>query len=269
MILWCELTIAGSPVNFQVARVRTFVCAALMLAKIAVADESADQLAREATDPTASLMAFNFIGQYTGDYYGPSGGQPSDSFELSFRPVIPFEAFGQSNILRLTMPYQVSGRGDKGIGDVSLFDLIVINENWGRWGVGPVMTFASDDNAPDDFVIGPAIGGVWRYSKTLNLGLFNQNVFGSDTSISQLQPVVAYQLGHGWSLSAGDLQFAYDWEHDRWLSVPLGFQIGKVTRIGSQPVRFAAAPQYNLADDDGLDKWKVQFTFTVLVPGAS
>ncbi len=233
-----------------------------------LADDGADQLSRQATDPTASLMAFNFIGNYVGDYYGPSGGEDDHTFEVSFRPVIPFNAFGQSNILRLTMPYIASGRGDKGLGDITLFDLIVVNESWGRWGVGPVMTFASNDDAPDDFVIGPALGGVWQYSKVLNVGLFNQNVFGSDTSISQLQPVIAYQLGNGWSLSAGDLQFVYDWQDSRWLSVPMGIQIGKVMRLGEQALRCAFAPQYNLVDHDGLDRWNLQFTFTILVPGA-
>jgi hypothetical protein len=128
------------------------------------------------------------------------------------------------------------------------------------------MTFATDDEAPDDFVLGPAIGGVWQYSKKLNLGLFNQNVFGGDTGISQLQPIVAYQLGDGWSLSGGDLQFVYDWEDSRWLSVPIGAQLGKVTKIAGQAVRFAVNPQYNLIDDDGLEKWKVLLTFTLLVP---
>ena len=94
--------------------------------------------------------AFNFIGNYIGEFYGPSRNQDDHSTEVSFRPVIPFKAFGQSNILRLTVPYRVDGRGEKGIGDVSLFDLVVVNESWCRWGVGPVMTFASDDNAPEE-----------------------------------------------------------------------------------------------------------------------
>jgi hypothetical protein len=235
--------------------------------QLAGADEADDELSRQATDPTASLMSFGLIGGYTGAFHGDLPGD-DDRTEIKFQPVIPFRAFGTSNILRLSLPYQVSGRGENGLGDVTLFDLIVFNENWGRWGVGPVMIFATDDNAPDEFVFGPAIGGVWQYSKTLNLGLFNQNVFGGDTGISQLQPIVAYQLGDGWSLSAGDLQFVYDWEGSRWLSVPIGAQLGKVTKVAGQAVRFAVNPQYNLIDDDGLEQWKVLFTFTLLVPSS-
>lgn len=229
-------------------------------------DETTDELARQATDPTASLMAFNFIADYTGGFHGPDTGD-DDAAELTFRPAIPFRAFGANNILRLTLPYQLSGRGEERLGDVSLFDIAVFGESWGRWGVGVVASFATSDAAVDDVAVGPAIGGVWAYSKKLNLGVFSQNVFAGDTAITQLQPVVAYQLGGGWSLSAGDLQFAYDWERGRWLSLPIGLQIGRVTSLFRQPIRLAVNPQYNLKDDRGLEEWSISFTFTLLAPG--
>ncbi len=40
----------------------------------------------------------------------------------------------------------------------------------------------------------------------------------------------------------------------------------KVMRFGKQPVRWAINPQYNLKNDDDLVKWKLVFTFTLLVP---
>jgi hypothetical protein len=107
---------------------------------------------------------------------------------------------------------------------------------------------------------------VVNLSKKLKVGLFSQNLLAGDTAISQLQPVLAYQLGNGWSLSAGDLQFIYDWEASQWLSAPVGFQLGKVTKFGSQPVRLAANPQYNLIDREGLNEWSLTFTFTALFP---
>ena len=231
----------------------------------AFAQGSADDLSEAATDPTASLMAFNFIGDYTGAYHGPSNGQSSDSLDLTFRPTIPFTAWGRANILRMTLPYNASGRGADGVNSVTLFDLMIFDQSWGRFGAGAVATLANGD-APDTFVIGPAVGGVWDFSQNLKIGAFNQNVFGGDTAISQVQPIVAYQLGGGWALSAGDLQFVYDWKADRWTSIPIGFQLGKVTHIGRQPVRWAINPQYNLKSNDGLPEWKFVFTFTLLVP---
>lgn len=230
------------------------------------AGAGADDLSRQATDPTASLMSLQFIGGYVGGYQGDQPDLDDTRSELKLQSAIPFTAFSQPNILRITLPYQLDGRGDEGLGDVSIFDLVVIPESWGRWGVGPVVTLATADAAPDDIVAGPAIGGVYQYSKKLNFGLFNQNVFGGDTGISQLQPIVAYQMGDGWSLSGGDLQYTYDWKADRWVNLPIGCQLGKVTKLAGQPVRFAVNPQYNLKDGEGLEEWRVSATFALLMP---
>ena len=243
-----------------------FLFLALAIASAAHAEDQAE-LSRQATDPTASLMAMNFQTTYVGGYHGAGiPGEANDAWLFTFRPVIPFEFLGKPNILRLTLPYQVGGRGDEGFGPISIFDLVVFNESWGRWGIGPVMSFDTTGDAPDEFVIGPAVGGVWQVNKKLNVGAFTQNVFWRDTAVTQIQPVIAYQLGNGWSISAGDLQFIYDWEQSRWLTVPIGFQIGKVTKIGKQPVRFAINPQYNLQNDRGLSEWLCTFTFTALFP---
>ena len=103
-------------------------------------------------------------------------------------------------------------------------------------------------------------------SKKLNIGLFTQNLFATHVGITQLQPIVAYQLGNGWALSAGDLQFTYDWERGGWVSVPIGFQIGKVQRVAGQAMRFALNPQWNLRNVTGADKVQVTFTVTLLAP---
>jgi hypothetical protein len=205
---------------------KALVIASIFLATQAVADEASDDLSSQATDPTASLMALNFLADYTGGFYGPDA-DGKDATTLTFRPAIPFKAFGVNNIMRLTLPYQIDGRGEEGMGDVSVFDIVVSNHSWGRLAIGAVGSLASSDSAEDKFAIGPAIGVVIPLSKRLSVGAFNQNVFAGDTAISQLQPVVAYQLGNGWSLN----------------------------------------PQYNLRDAQGLETWSVTFTFSLLVPG--
>ena len=49
----------------------------------------ADELSRQATDPTASLMAFNVIGEFTTSYHGLD----DDGFTFKFQPVVPFRAW--------------------------------------------------------------------------------------------------------------------------------------------------------------------------------
>lgn len=50
------------------------------------------------------------------------------------------------------------------------------------------------------------------------------------------------------------------------LSLPIGVQVGKVTKIGRQPVRFSLNPQYNFADDTGLPEWSIKLNFSLFVP---
>ena len=119
---------------------------------------------------------------------------------------------------------------------------------------------------PSTFAIGPAIGGTAPVSKKLSVGLFNQNLFASGVGITQIQPIIAYELGHGWALRAGDLQFTCDWVEDRWAQIPIGFQIGVVRPVAGQAFRFALNPQWNLADITGPVTAKMVFTVTLLAP---
>ena len=228
-----------------------------------------DELSRRATDPTASPPNFSFISDVTFSYRNREDGTSIDEtgYQLRFQPVIPFKAWGAANILRMTVPYQISGPSPEGLGDVTIFDLVILPQSWGRLGVGAVGTFsAATSDVSAHASGGPAIGFVARVSKKLNLGLFNQNLFGNDVAISQMQPILAYQLGSGWSLSLGDLQWPYDGKRDEFLSMPIGVQLGKVLPVAGQPMRFAVNPQYDLKDLAGSGRFKLNFTVTLLLP---
>ncbi len=223
----------------------------------------ADELSQQATDPTASLMAFNFINDVRTSFTDADG----KGFEFRFQPVVPFRAFKTANILRVVIPHQAHGPGGEGLKDVSMFDIFVFPQTWGRLGVGPVASLKqSAGDAPSKFAIGPAVGGTGALTKKLNIGLFSQNLFASEVAVTQLQPIVAYQLGHGWALSAGDLQYTYDWKGGGWVSIPFGFQVGVVRALGGQPFRFSVNPQWDVADLPGVISSKVVFTVTMLAP---
>ena len=236
----------------------------------AVSGESQqDELSRRATDPTASPLTFSFINDVTFSYRGRADGTPIDDtgYALRFQPVIPFKVWGVANILRMTVPYQVSGPSPEGLGDITIFDMVILPQSWGRLGIGVVGSFAaatSDVSAHAS--AGPAIGVVVPVSKKLNLGLFNQNLFGNDVAVSQIQPIAAYQLGSGWSLSLGDLQWPYDWKRGEFVSMPIGLQVGKVLPVAKQPMRFSVNPQYDMKDLPGGSRFKISLTVTLLLP---
>ena len=256
--------------------VRVFATAALAVGLLALATAPAsaqeseqEELSRRATDPTASPPNFSFINDFTLSYRDQSDGTPIDEngYLLKFQPVVPFKAWGQANILRMTVPYQMSGPGPEGLGDVTIFDLVILPQSWGRLGIGAVGNFVSSaKDVTGHMSGGPAIGFVAQISKKLNLGVFNQNLFGTDVGISQLQPIMAYQLGNGWSLSLGDLQWPYDWNRGEFVSMPIGLQIGKVLPVAKQPMRFAINPQYDLKDLPGISRFKILLTATLLLP---
>jgi hypothetical protein len=233
------------------------------------AESERDELSRRATDPTASPLTFGLINDVTTSYRDLEDGTPSDEtgYQLKFQPVIPFKAWGVANILRMTVPYQVSGPGSEGLKDLTIFDMAILPQSWGRIGIGAVGSFAAaTSDVSAHATAGPAIGLVAGVTKKLNLGLFNQNLFGNDVAITQIQPIAAYQLGSGWSLSLGDLQWPYDWKRSEFVSMPIGLQLGKVLPVAKQPMRFAVNPQYDLKDLPGGSRFKILFTITLLLP---
>jgi hypothetical protein len=233
------------------------------------AESERDELSRRATDPTASPLNFGLINDVTTSYRDREDGTPIDEngYTLKFQPVLPFKAWGVANILRMTVPYQVSGPGPEGLLDLTIFDMAILPQSWGRLGIGVVGSFAAaTSDVSAHATVGPAIGFVAQMSKKLSLGLFNQNLFGNDVAISQIQPILAYQLGSGWSLSLGDLQWPYDWDRGEFLSMPIGVQLGKVLPVAKQPMRFAVNPQYDMKDLPGGSRFKVLLTITLLLP---
>lgn len=227
-----------------------------------------DELSRRATDPTASPPSVALISDFTFDYQDRPDGIPidEDGVELRFQSVVPFQAWGLPNILRVTVPYTVSGPGSAGLGDITIFDMAVFPVPAGRFGVGLVGSFASSAKETDAHAVGgPAFVLLVPMSKKLNVGLFNQNLFGDGVSISQLQPILAYQLGSGWSLSLGDLQFPYDWDRGEFLALPIGVQLGKVLPIAGQPMRFSINPQYDFKDLPGAGRFSAVFTIQLIM----
>jgi hypothetical protein len=221
----------------------------------------ANDLSRKVVDPTASLKTFGFRFIHVDGYYG-NGDESAN--QVQFQPVIPFEAFGVSNILRITATQTLDGPRDSGFNDVSIFNLFIISEDWGRWGFGPVVDFISErPPGGDSFTAGPALGAVLTQGKW-TYGIFNQNFIGSETELSSLQPVIGYQLGNGYSLSAGDAQFTYDWKSGQWVNLPLGASLNKVTEVGGLPIKLSINPEYNFRDLEGTGQFTVRFGLSLI-----
>jgi hypothetical protein len=168
--------------------------------------------------------------------------------------------------LRANIPYTTTGPSRAGVNDVTIFDLLIFKETFGTIGVGPLVNFRRNrNNDIDTFEAGPAFVYIGTKGK-LQYGFLNQNFFSTTTANSSFQPILAYQLGQGWAVSAGDLQILADWKRGALVSAPASIQFGKVTTLAGQPVRYFVNPQYNIKNTPGTTKWSITFGFMILSP---
>ena len=246
-----------------------FLCLPLTAA-IGADGQSLDQAAN---DPTASLMAIQLQNIYAGNYHNLPG---ETGNTVLLRPVLPFATGNINHIARATIPYVTdSPSGKTGLGDSVLFDLIVFNRSWGRFGLGPVLVLptASDDAlGAEKWAAGPALGFVAQSSGYI-WGLFNQNLFSfagdddrDDVSLSIVQPIFNYSLPDKWSLGVSEMNVTYDWEKGAWVNLPLGIKVSKLHKFGAQPVQFSGSYEYNFADDQIGPAWTANLTVKFLFP---
>ena len=263
---------AGCRVLRAKAAAALVLCAA-HAARAAEEGSAGQSLEQAASDPTASLMSVSVQDIYAGSYH-----QLDDESgnTLLLRSSLPFATGSLEHIARATLPIVTdSPSGESGLSDLVLFDLVVFDKPWGRWGIGPVLlapTATDETIGADKWAIGPAVGFVARSNK-LMWGLFNQNLFSfagdsdrEDVNVSILQPIVNYSLPDRWSIGTSEMNVTYDWERDAWTILPLGVKLARLVKFGKLPVQFAGGYEYNFADDYAAPKWTVNFTVKFLFP---
>lgn len=169
--------------------------------------EVGQALQQAANDPTASLMSVQIQNIYTGDYHNL---KDENGNTILLRSAVPFNTGPLNHIARATLPAVTkSPSGKDGLSDLVLFDLIVFNQSWGRWGVGPVMLFPTATNdalGAEKWAIGAAAGFLAQ-SRKLQWGVFNQNLYSfagnddrEDVTLGIIQPIVNYSLPDHWSI---------------------------------------------------------------------
>jgi hypothetical protein len=229
-------------------------------------------LGQAAEDPTASLMSVQLSDWYTARFNGLND---EDANTVVLRSAIPFQTGDLNHIFRVTVPF-ITGSPflDAGLSDMTLFDLVVFDQSWGRWGVGPVALLPSGGSSrgAEQWALGPAVGFTARKGKLL-WGAFNQNLFtyaGNDNrtpvNASVVQPIISYGLGHGWSAGCSEMTFTYDYEAGRWASLPLGAKVAKLVKFGKLPVQFSLQYEHDFANQRGTPEDTIRFGMKFLFP---
>ena len=252
--------------------------AALMTSSTLVAAE-VEALAKAAQNPIASMISLPFQNN-TNLNIGPNDETQNI---LNIQPVWPFAINDDWNVITRTIipvvsqPDIFTGEGRvNGIGD-TVFTAFLSPSAPSEitWGAGPVilMPTATDDTLgqdtwaagisaiilamPGKFVVGSHISNMWSFG-------------GGDADINlfTLQPFVNYNMADGWYLVSAPIITA-NWEADddhKW-TVPLGGGVGKIFKIGKQPINAQLSLYNNVItpDDYGAD-WQVRAQFQLLFP---
>lgn len=222
------------------------------------AEGGGQALEQAANDPTASVMSVQFSDWYAFEYHNLPGASDNT---VALRAAIPFKTGSLDHIFRVTAPIITDHPVlDSGLGDITVFDLVVFNERWGRWGVGAValLPTGGDTRGADQWALGPAFGFTARPAPGWLAGIFNQNLFRvggdqalgqADVNISSFQPILTHSLGGGWSAGLSEMQIVYDWDAAEFTSLPLGVSLSKLHRFGDQPVQFNVQYEHNFYDE--------------------
>jgi hypothetical protein len=260
---------------------RIGLLAAATLQCAVVHAQSADELAKQLSNPIASLTSVPIQINYD-DGLNTNGN--GSRFLINIQPVIPVSLNDQWNlisrtILPLTSQEDVAvGSGSQtGTGDIlqSLFfsPKALTASGW-TWGVGPALLVptASDDLlGTGKWAAGPTavllkqIEGGWTYGALVNhLWSFAGDSDRANLSSTFLQPFLAKGLGKGRTLSV-NFESSYDWKDRQW-TAPFNASFSQVMKIGSQMVSLQGGVRYYVEAPTGGPDWGLRFVFTLLYP---
>jgi hypothetical protein len=278
-ILVILLTLCGLPV---------LNCRWEAVAESAPEPKGGDDLRAKAQNPVSSMYSLPL--KLTADFGAGNG----DAYFFNINPVIPVTVGDWNLISRALIPALVSVDGKvqgtppipegessddrkTGLGDIN-YSLFVSPADATKfiWGIGPSVslpTASKDQLGSEKWSAGPTgvvllqpgwgtYGGLVR-----QLWSFAGDSDRPDVNQTLLQPFINYNLPNGWYLIT-DIIITANWEadsSDTW-TVPLGGDVGKLFKIGNQPINSRIEAYYNIEKPDNGPEWQTVFTFQFLFP---
>jgi len=243
-------------------------------------DASADELAKQLSNPVAALISVPLQLNYD-DGYGAGGG--GERFTLNVQPVVPISLNEDWNVIsRTILPVihqddLVPGDSSSGIGDITqslFFSPKQPTASGGIIGAGPAFllpTASEDELGTGQWAIGPTIVALKQTEGGITYGaLWNYliSVAGNDdraeVNSTFFQPFLAKAYPGGRTATI-NLESSYDFEGKHW-NVPVNLVYSKVTKLGNQMVSFAGGARYYLETPPGGPDWGLRFVVTMLFP---
>ncbi|MGA7136300.1 MAG: neuromedin U [Terriglobales bacterium] len=246
-----------------------------------------DALRNAAQNPVANLISVPVQENWN------FGIGPADRTQniLNIQPVIPLSVGKNWNLItRWIMPivYQplpippdpaVQQTGVYGLGDLNPTFFLSPKKSKVIWGVGPTFVFPTATNTtylgqgklslgpsvvalvqPPHFTIGFLANNYWSVAGHSNLDKPAVNQF-------LLQWFVNYNMKKGWYLTSGPIITA-NWRatsNNVW-NVPFGGGVGRIMKLGFQPVNITAQFYGNAVHPPGASPWNMKLQIALLFP---
>lgn len=268
------------PISGPVLRTPLIVAGLLSVLVAGHANAQDTDLAKQLSNPVASLISVPFQANYDSGY----GAADGDKAFVNFQPVIPTQVGEDWNLISRTIVPLIdqddvagfSGR-QSGIGDVTQsFFLSPKAPGPGGliWGAGPVLVLptASDD------LLG---GGRWGLGPTLvvlkqtgpwSVGALANHVWSvgqadgrRPISATFLQPFVSYTTASAWTFTV-NTEASYDWKAEH-ASIPINVTVTKLLKVGDRPISLGLGARYWAeAPAGGPEGFGARASLTLLFP---
>lgn len=284
LVLTAPLFAQDTPVGPAGAEVATQVTPA--------AATNAEELRKESQNPVASLISVPIQDNWNFNI-GPSNRTQN---VLNIQPVIPLSVSKNWNlIVRWITPiiYQplpvsqasgsaVQSTGVYGLGDMNPSFFLVPKKSKIIWGIGPTFVLPTATNTtylgqgklslgpsvvvlvqPPHWTIGALANNVWSVAGHSDIDKPAVNQF-------LLQWFVNYNMKKGWYLTTSPIVTA-NWRAtggNVW-TVPFGGGVGRIMKLGFQPVNITAQFYGNAVYPAGTSPWGLRLQFVLLFPKLS
>ena len=238
-----------------------------------------EDLAKKSQNPIADLVSVPFQSNTNFDA-GPFGRTQE---VLNIQPVVPLHINADWNMIARTIipvisqPNPIFDSNTNGIGDITQeFFFSPTHPGALIWGVGPVFTIPSATDpilGTGRALLGPtAVALVTPGHWVIGVLANNQWSVGGNPlrkSVNEFvaQPFINYNMAHGWYLASSPVITA-NWlaaPGQQW-TVPVGGGIGRIFKIGDQPVSANITAYYNVVHPTGTPNWQLRAELSLLFP---
>ena len=235
------------------------------------------QLARDRENPFAQTINLP-LAAVTGFGIGP---HHEVGAQLTIQPQLPLPLDADWNlIVRSLLPVTFSPGPERrlGLGDVQpSFFLTPAHSTGLTWGAGPALQFPTATNnelGTGKWSAGPT--GALVYSRSeipWFAGILVTQLWSfagaprSAVNQASTEVDLSYNFESGWYIQT-DPTITYDWSATprQALTLPVGIDVGKVTKIGGQDVSFQLGAYDALKSPAGTPQWIIRAQITLLFP---